>query len=157
MRRRAAAIAGDSTGLDAELAEMVIEVLVGDRSPFLAAEFPEERVHLLTGGLRASLDEDVDDFEQPLAFDIEIALVGNHEGRTGGGVPGERFFADDRRSDERRDDLPEECLFSWRDPGTGLENAVAVREHLRGCHLSPQPRTRRLQISDAREELRAIA
>jgi len=61
------------------LAQVVIEVLVRQPAPLLAAEPSEEAVNLPTGRVRPGLAESVDERGQALPFSVELALFSNHQ------------------------------------------------------------------------------
>ena len=58
---------------------MMIDMLVHQSSPLVAAQFAEEGMGLAAGGGRAALHEAVDERGQARALGGEIALVGDDE------------------------------------------------------------------------------
>ena len=57
----------------------MIDVLVHQLAPLLAAQFAEEGVSLVRSRRGTSLDEAIDEIEKFLSFGREVTLVRNHE------------------------------------------------------------------------------
>src|SRR5205823_4261665 len=142
--------------LRAELAEVVVDVLVHQLAPLLAAELSKEGVSLFAGRVFTPLREAVDEIREPRSLRRKIPLVGDDEGRVGRSVPAERLLAQDGGSDEGSENLAQELLLHRPVAGGRLQRARAVTEHLRRSHLSPLPRDVGLQVRDARQERLAV-
>src|SRR5713226_1288992 len=126
--------------LGAELAQVMVQVLVHHHAPLLALEPAEKRVRVGRGLLRAGLAEDVDEAAEPISFGLEVLLVDHDERRIRGRVLAEGFLSEQRRLDEGPENLPDEFLLARLVSRGHLHGDRAVRQHLRGAHLSPVTR-----------------
>src|SRR5262245_511920 len=135
-----------------ELTKVVVQVLGHHPPPLVPAEPSEERVGLAGGVVRAALREAGDGRDEARLLGREIAGIGDNEGRIRRGVARKRRRTEQLAAHHPAEQLADERLLAWCVASAHLERGGAVAEHLRGVHLAPLARARRVEAVEPFED-----
>src|SRR4051794_8726580 len=142
--------------LQPELLQVMIYVFVHRLAPLPPRHRTEERVRLFARRLGAAFDELGDQVDELLPLRREVALVSNDERWIRRTVTAERLLAEDRLSEERHQDLADQLLLHGTIARRRLQSSRAMRDHLRGIHLSPLTLRVRRERAEPLEKRRAV-
>ena len=136
--------------LGAELAKVMVDVLIGEDGPFVRGQAAEERVRVGGAALWAGRGELVDQADQAQLFRGEVGLVGNLEFLHGWRVAAHGLVVGyDLGLDEGTENSSDQHTRGPQVAGSHLHAEGAVRERLRGCHAAPLAVAIGLELRDA--------
>jgi hypothetical protein len=137
-------------GSGAELAEVMVEVLVHQDGPLLGSELAEEGVRPRGADCGAAVGKAVDHASQTVLLFDEIAVVVNYKTFGGGGVAAHGDLVLEHHGlDDAADETAYQRAGGRVDSEGHLNAARAVRHRLRGTHGTPLGRAVRLEVRDA--------
>jgi hypothetical protein len=136
--------------LDAELLEVVVDVLVHPHGPFIGREAAEEAVGMRGAAGRTAGGEAVDNAAEFFAFTGEVAVVSDGEAGNGGRVAPHGFaFLEGHRLDRKAEEASDQHARRTAIAQRKFHSHGAVGDGLSGRHLAPLARAVGAQVREA--------
>src|SRR5215471_487978 len=133
-------------GLDTELPQMMIKMLVHQDGPFVRRELAKKTVRVFGAAIRSGGNEAIDQSEQSLSFDFQISLISHDQPLDCWRISAHGFVvSEDHRLYRPPNESPDQGSGRAPDPGSQLQASRAMRYHLSDIHRAPKGMAIRFQ------------
>ena len=137
-------------GLDTELPQMMIKMLVHQDGPFVWRELAEKTVRVFGAAIRPGGNEPIDQSEQSLSFDLQISLISHDEPLDCWRISAHGLVvSEDYRLYHPPDESPDQGSGGAPVPRSQLQARRAVRYHLSHIHRAPKGMDIRFQSGNS--------